>query len=242
MKKPIEPPRHEIWKMFDAISPTYDRVNRTMTLGCDRYWRKKMKDFLPEFEAISLLDCATGTGDQIFSLFTHTQKIKRAIGIDLSKEMLALAKEKQHSAYSAKDIHFQEASLLALPYPSNAFECVTIAFGIRNVTDVLLALRETLRVLKPKGRLLILEGSIPQNVWIKPIFLFYLRHILTRIGGILSHNINAYRYLNQTIETFPCGERFCDLLKEAGFTRARAHPLMGGVVSIYSGDKGSENK
>jgi demethylmenaquinone methyltransferase / 2-methoxy-6-polyprenyl-1,4-benzoquinol methylase len=240
-KKITEPSRHEIWKMFDQISLTYDKVNRTMTLGCDVYWRKKMAQFLPDRENIYVLDCATGTGDQILSLFSHSGKIGRAIGIDLSTEMLRIAREKiQRKGLSSK-VDFQEASLLSLPFPPFAFDCVTISFGIRNVTDVSRALKECYRVLKPGGRLIILEGSIPKNKWIQPFFFFYLRHVLPRIGGILSKNKNAYRYLNETIETFPSGNPFCALLKEAGFSRASYHLLTGGTVSIYVGDRSASS-
>ena len=237
LKEEKEPSRQEIWKMFDQISQTYDLVNRIMTGGCDSYWRKKMGKFLPQKEAISLLDCATGTGDHIFSLLSHYDKIESIVGIDLSKEMLAIAKKKAERFLNKVDIRLQEANLLDLPFPSNRFDCVTIAFGIRNVTDVELALKEMLRVLKPQGRLLILEGSIPRSAWMKPFFFFYLRYVLPLIGTLLSEHRQAYRYLNQTIETFPYGGAFCALLGQVGFSAAQEHPLMGGIVTIYTADK-----
>jgi len=238
MKKPCsEPSRHEIWKMFDQISPTYDKVNRTMTLGCDAYWRKKTARYLPEIDNMYVLDCATGTGDQILSLFKHNKKVDRAIGIDLSTEMLRIAREKiQREGLSAK-VDFQVASLLSLPFPPFAFDCVTISFGIRNVTDVSSALQECFRVLRSKGRLIILEGTIPKKKWMQPFFLFYLRYVLPWIGGILSKNKNAYHYLNQTMETFPSGNDFCALLEQAGFIRVSYHTLTGGAVTIYIGNK-----
>jgi demethylmenaquinone methyltransferase/2-methoxy-6-polyprenyl-1,4-benzoquinol methylase len=236
-KKIIEPSRHEIWKMFDQISPTYDKANRAMTLGCDLYWRKKMAQYLPDRENLYLLDCATGTGDQILSFFSHSKKIARAVGIDLSTEMIHIAREKIQNAGLSSKVDLSQASLLSLPFLSMTFDCVTISFGIRNVTDVSKALMECCRVLKEGGRLLILEGSIPQNKWILPFFLFYLRHILPRIGGVISKNKNAYRYLNETIETFPSGNRFCTLLTQAGFSRASFHPLTVGTVTIYVGEK-----
>ncbi len=236
-KKIIEPSRQEIWKMFDQISLTYDKANRAMTFGCDLYWRKKMAQYLPKTQNMHLLDCATGTGDQILSLLAHSTSIARAIGIDLSRDMLNLAKDKIAKKGLSSIVDFQEASLLSLPFPDGSFDCATISFGIRNVTDVIAALKECLRVLKPGGRLLILEGSIPKSKWIRPFFLFYLRHVLPRIGGLVSKNRGAYRYLNETIETFPSGERFCALLNSAGFMRASAHPLMAGTVTIYTADK-----
>jgi demethylmenaquinone methyltransferase / 2-methoxy-6-polyprenyl-1,4-benzoquinol methylase len=223
--------------MFDQISATYDRANRAMTFGCDLYWRKKMARFLPDKEGLRLLDGATGTGDQILSFFKHSKKIASVIGIDLSLEMLNIARQKIEQKGWAQRVSFQEASLLSLPFAENSFDCMTISFGIRNVTDVPLALRECHRVLCPGGRLLILEGSIPENTWIRPFFIFYLRHALPFIGRIVSKNKEAYRYLNETIESFPSGMRFCDLLNKAGFARAFAHPLTGGSVTIYVGEK-----
>lgn len=234
-QKISDPSRQNIWKMFDQIAPTYDRINRAMTFGCDLYWRKKMAHFLPPAEKMHVLDCATGTGDQLFSLLASCSTIAQAVGIDLSSDMLDIAKEKAKRLQA--QIDFQLASLLALPFPENTFDCVTISFGIRNVVDVPCALKECYRVLKPHGRLLILESSLPKARWLHPFFLFYLRQVLPRIGGWLSKNKEAYRYLNKTIETFPSGEQFCSLLREAGFARVHAHPLTAGVVTIYTGDK-----
>lgn len=223
--------------MFDQISATYDRANRAMTLWCDLYWRKKIARFLPEQQKMHILDGATGTGDQILSLFSHSDQIASAIGIDLSKDMLTIAKTKIAKKGLSSQVNLQEASLLALPFPAQTFDCVTISFGIRNVTDVALALHECYRVLKKGGRLLILEGSIPENRWLRSLSLFYLRHLLPRIGGFVAKNKEPYRYLNETIETFPSGKQFCALLERAGFSHSAAHSLMGGIATIYSGDK-----
>jgi demethylmenaquinone methyltransferase/2-methoxy-6-polyprenyl-1,4-benzoquinol methylase len=230
-----EPSREEIWKMFDQISLTYDRVNRFMTFGLDLFWRKRLARFLPQGRPLDLLDGATGTGDQIFSLLSSKNLINKAVGIDLSKEMLALA-EKKCKGKEAR-VSFQEASLLAIPFETESFDCVTLSFGIRNVTDVNLALTECFRVLKKGGRLLILEGSLPENRFFKRLFLFHLRCILPLIGKLISKNKSAYRYLNKTIETFPCGEAFCLLLKEAGFAKVALHPMTFGSVTLYIGEK-----
>jgi demethylmenaquinone methyltransferase/2-methoxy-6-polyprenyl-1,4-benzoquinol methylase len=124
-----------------------------------------------------------------------------------------------------------------IPFPDESFDCVTISFGIRNASDVPLCLREIHRVLKKGGRLLILEGSIPSNRIIQAFHLIYLRHMLPRIGSWISKNKDAYVYLNQTIETFPCGSAFCKLLTEAGYSSATFTPLTFGAVTIYQGDK-----
>jgi demethylmenaquinone methyltransferase/2-methoxy-6-polyprenyl-1,4-benzoquinol methylase len=124
-----------------------------------------------------------------------------------------------------------------IPVKDNRFDAVTISFGIRNMTDVRKALREMRRVLKPGGRVLILEFSLPVNSFIRKVHLFYLRHVLPRIGRWISGDAYAYRYLNETIETFPHGESFCQLLTDAGFVKTRAYPLSFGIASIYCGDK-----
>lgn len=237
MPTPQSPSRNDVWKMFDIISPTYDRMNRIMTFGFDRYWRKKMISFLPQKKEISLLDCATGTADQLIALMEGSPNVVQAYGIDLAQEMIRLG-EKKISAkpYSSKVI-FEQASAESLPYPDNTFDCATMSFGIRNVTDVLLCLKEIYRVLKPKGRVLILECSIPSNPMIKIGHLFYMRKILPRIGGLIAGNKEAYRYLNETVETFPSGEDFCKIMKKADFVQVHANPLTCGVVSIYQGDK-----
>lgn len=238
MNRKIEPPaRNEIWKMFDEISPTYDRVNRVMTLGLDQYWRKKLCKYLPQKEQLSILDCATGTGDQILSLFKSGADIGSVIGLDLAEAMLTIGQNKIEKFPFRNKVRFQVGSALELPFQENQFDCISISFGIRNVTDVSRALKEFYRVLKPGGRVLILEGTVPERAWLRGIHLFYLRHFLPRIGGLISKNRNAYRYLNETIETFPQGVAFCQLLEEARFTAVRPNLLMGGITTVYQADK-----
>jgi demethylmenaquinone methyltransferase/2-methoxy-6-polyprenyl-1,4-benzoquinol methylase len=249
MKKELEAPsRHEIWKMFDRISPTYDIVNRVMTFGMDQLWRKRLCSFLPYLKdnhildgakgkEMRILDCATGTGDQIIALLEKRGDISSVIGIDLASSMIEIGKEKIAKKPYANKVNFQVASALEIPFPDNYFEGVTISFGIRNVTDIMAAFKEFRRVLKPKGRVLILEGTLPRKKWLRSLYLFYLRHFLPRIGGIISKNFDAYRYLNETIETFPQGERFCGLMRAAGFVDVQESSLLGGIVTVYQGDK-----
>ena len=236
-KKTDVPSRHEVWKMFDQISPTYDCVNRVMSLGMDQLWRKKLCAFLPQIKEMQVLDCATGTGDQIVALMEKRQDISFIIGIDLAAAMIEIAKKKIEGRSYASKVCFQVANALEMPFQDNSFDCVTISFGIRNVTDIMAAFQEIRRVLKPGGRVLILEGTIPEKKWLKSVHLFYLRHFLPRIGGVISKNFDAYRYLNKTIETFPQGERFCGLMRAAGFVDVKANPVLGGVVTVYQGDK-----
>ncbi|MBS0626599.1 MAG: bifunctional demethylmenaquinone methyltransferase/2-methoxy-6-polyprenyl-1,4-benzoquinol methylase UbiE, partial [Verrucomicrobia bacterium] len=214
-----EPSRIEIWKMFDTLSATYDKTNRWMTFGLDLYWRKKMSSYLPSLDKISLLDCATGTADQIISLVKHSSKIEEAIGIDLSEEMINIGRQKVQKTPFAKKISLEIASALEIPFPEKRFDCVTLSFGIRNVTDVSLSLGELLRVLKPGGKALILETSLPRCRILRFFHVLYIRKILPIIGGLISKKKHAYQYLNQTAETFPHGKDFCSLLEKAGFTK-----------------------
>ncbi|MDR2539303.1 MAG: bifunctional demethylmenaquinone methyltransferase/2-methoxy-6-polyprenyl-1,4-benzoquinol methylase UbiE [Chlamydiales bacterium] len=231
------PSRFEIWKMFDKISPTYDLVNRVITFGLDGLWRKKMAAFLPEKKSLTLLDCATGTADQLLAFMRYSKKITSAKGIDLSQEMLQIAKKKIKKRGYASCISLQEASLLDLPFEDCCFDCVSISFGIRNVMDVNTALQECFRVLKPQGRLLILEGTIPHNRLLKAGHHMYLRYLLPFLGGLISGQPQAYQYLNDTISSFPSGETFCAYLRATGFMSVKATPFTGGTVFIYQADR-----
>lgn len=232
-----EPSRKEIWKMFDQISPTYDLVNRAITFGIDRRWRKRLANYLPEKNQITLLDCATGTADQILTLLEVAPQISSAVGIDLAQSMLEIGKKKVENSKFAAKVKLQVASVLEIPFPSNSFDCVTISFGVRNLADVSLGLQEMYRVLGDTGRLLVLESSLPKNALLRKGHLFYLRHLLPHIGSLFAKQKLPYVYLNETIETFPYGQAFCNLLKDAGFTNVSAHPFLGGAVTLYRGDK-----
>jgi len=230
------PSRHEIWKMFDRISPTYDKINRVVSLGRDQAWRRALVKHLPQKQALKLLDVATGTGDQLVALFEASKQIERAVGVDLSSDMLQIAEKKLAKKAYREQVVFQCADAEKLPFPSQTFDVTSLSFGIRNVPSPETALRELHRVLKPKGRALILEFSLPPYP-IRPVYLFYLRHLMPWIGGFFSKDREAYRYLNETIETFPHGKEFALLLKGAGFSRIEIHPMALGAVSLYVGTK-----
>ena len=227
--------KKESWKIFDQIYSTYDRVNRFLSMGIDQRWRKVLASRLPEGEKLQLLDLATGTGEQLFSLLNLSPKIVAATGIDLSEQMLKIAREK--ATPFGNRAQFLHADALSLPFQEKSFDCATISFGIRNVAEVSECMRQVHRVLKTGGRFLVLEFSLPKSAVIKPLYLFYLRHLLPTIGGLLSKNRSAYRYLNQTIEAFPYGKAFCNLLEQAGFVQVTATPLTAGIATLYSGDK-----
>jgi demethylmenaquinone methyltransferase / 2-methoxy-6-polyprenyl-1,4-benzoquinol methylase len=226
----------QISQMFNAISPTYDKVNRVLSFGIDRLWRKKLKEHLPPGHHLNLLDLATGTCDQILALM-KTGKFDEAMGIDLAEEMLREGRRKIAATPYAECIDLKVASALEIPVEKGVFDCVTISFGIRNVADTLGCLNEMGRVLKKGGKALILEFSLPKNMLVRSLHLFYLRRLLPLVGGLISGEKSAYAYLNRTIEAYPHGAAFLKLMEQAGFTNPKAYPLTFGVATLYVGTK-----
>lgn len=222
--------------LFNSISSRYDRLNRILSGGLDLVWRRKLVEALPSAPHFDFLDIATGTADVLLTVL-KTGRIGHAEGIDIADQMIAIGREKLKRAGYAQVAKLQVASALALPYETNSFSCAAISFGIRNVENVELALSEMFRVLKPGGRALILEFSRPQNRLFTPLYLFYLRHILPPIGGALTGNREAYSYLSRTIESFPSGQGFLNLMKLAGFSSLALQPLSLGIVTLYIGEK-----
>jgi demethylmenaquinone methyltransferase/2-methoxy-6-polyprenyl-1,4-benzoquinol methylase len=219
---------------FDQIASKYDLINRILSGGVDLYWRRKVGSFLPNNEKIKLLDCATGTGDQLLTLLRNPS-VHQAVGIDIAPEMIAIGQRKlKPQAHRAE---LKIASATAIPYLDHAFDVVTMSFGIRNVDNVNGCLQEIYRVLAHRGRVLILEFSIPQQKSVKKAYLLYLNQLLPKIGKLISAHSEAYSYLSRTIQSFPHGEQFCDLMRAAGFQNVKAHPLSFGIVTIYQGDK-----
>jgi demethylmenaquinone methyltransferase/2-methoxy-6-polyprenyl-1,4-benzoquinol methylase len=223
--------------MFDKIAPRYDLVNRILSLGRDEVWRKKLTNHLSDRSDQIVLDLATGTADVLISLFKNSQKLLTGIGIDMAEEMLRYGRQKTHRNNLETAIKLIPGNAGAIPFIANQFDIVTIAFGIRNVIDVRQCLAEILRVLKPGGRLLVLEFSLPKNKFIKNLYLFYFRNVLPKIGNLISGDKYAYHYLNQTVESFPHGNDFCDLLISAGYKNSRIESLTFGIASIYIGEK-----
>lgn len=234
------PSRTDVWKMFDRIAHRYDLLNRLLSFGQDVVWRRKVAGFLPEFPQLKVLDLATGTGDLLISLYQKDPRISSGIGIDLSEKMLEVGREKLKAYPENPPLTLRRGDAVDIPFPAGSFHAVTIAFGIRNVLDVEESLREMRRVLVPGGRALILEFSLPKNVFIKGSYLFYFRKILPMVGGLISGDADAYRYLNRTVESFPFGEEFCRLMTKNGFRNVGFKPLTFGVASIYYGSKPGE--
>lgn len=229
--------KSQIWTMFDKISPSYDKVNRILSLGIDRYWRKKCAEFVPNRENISLLDLATGTGDQLIALMDRCSNIRRALGLDMAKEMLAIGRDKLKKKPYHHLVDLVEGSASSLPVASSTVDVITIAFGVRNFIDLDLSIQECHRALNPKGKLIILEFSLPENKWIREGHLFYLRKIVPWVGGLISKNKEAYQYLNTTIESFPFGEDFVKVLRKGGFSQVSFFPLTFGIATLYVAER-----
>jgi demethylmenaquinone methyltransferase/2-methoxy-6-polyprenyl-1,4-benzoquinol methylase len=227
----------EVWKMFDRVAHRYDFLNRVLSMGIDRSWRMKMSSLLPAAENLDVLDLATGTADQLLFLFHTSDRIRSGVGMDLAERMLEIGRRKVDKQGVSDRITLRNGDAMDIPTEANRFDVVTISFGIRNVIDVHRALREMYRVLKPCGRLLVLEFSLPECPCIRSGYLFYLRHVLPRIGALISGDSYAYRYLNETIETFPAGADFCACMEKAGFINTAAHPATFGIATVYKADK-----
>lgn len=232
----LSPERTESWRMFDRIARRYDLLNRLLSAGRDVAWRRRLARFMPAKPAIDLLDVATGTGDVLLELAALCPSIRSGRGVDLADNMLAIAGHKIRRLGFETRLSVARGDASALPCAAESFDCVTIAFGIRNVVDVPGALAEMKRVLRPGGRLLVLEFSLPSSAAVRTAYLWYFRHVLPRLGGLISGDSYAYRYLNETVETFPYGEEFCSLLRKVGFVHVEHHPMTAGIATIYVGD------
>lgn len=233
---PDSPSRRDVHKMFDRIASRYDLLNHLLSANIDKRWRKRVARLLPDGDNLSVLDLACGTGDQLITLH-ETGRVSQGIGIDLAEKMLNVGREKINRLKLDSSLSLQTGDAGKIPFGNDLYDAVTISFGIRNMTDVNQTLCEMHRVLKPGGRALILEFSLPANGLLRNGYLLYLRHILPKLGALISGDNAAYRYLNETIETFPHGSAFCALMTNAGFKAVLQTTLSTGIASIYQGDK-----
>ena len=226
-----------IQEMFDSIAPRYDFLNRLLSLGIDRRWRRFAVKQIRCAENGRVLDVATGTGDVALEIAARTPEMVGIVGVDFSMEMVELGRNKIGRSPYAGRITLEVATCEAIPFAENSFDSVTIAFGIRNVVDRLQGLKEMLRVLKPKGRVVILEFSTPQSKLFKRVYCFYFLRVLPVIGGLFS-KFSAYKYLPDSVLEFPSREEFKGLMAAAGFVDTRHFDLTGGIATVYVGEKG----
>jgi len=226
----------KIQQMFGTIAPRYDFLNRMLSFGIDRRWRKKAVRLLKYREGSRILDVATGTGDVALEIARTTPPSVKITGADFCKEMVDLGQLKAAQSPYAARIDFKVAPCEDLPFPNETFDSITIAFGIRNVVDRNLGLAEMWRVLRPGGRMIILEFSTPRSQLFRQIYYFYFRRLLPVIGGLVS-KYNAYKYLPDSVLEFPPHEEFAAMIEEAGFHSVHIRELTFGIASIYVGDK-----
>ena len=225
-----------IQQMFGTIAPRYDFLNRMLSFGIDRRWRKKAVQLLKYREGARILDVATGTGDVALEIARTTPPSVRITGADFCKEMVDLGQLKTAQSPYAGRIDFKVAPCEDLPFPNETFDSITIAFGIRNVVDRKLGLAEMWRVLRPGGRMIILEFSTPRSQLFRQIYYFYFRRLLPVVGGLFS-KYNAYKYLPDSVLEFPSHEEFAGMIEDAGFRSVHIRELTFGIASIYVGDK-----
>lgn len=225
-----------IREMFDRIAPRYDLLNRVLSLGIDRKWRRFAVGQLQVPPEGLVLDIATGTGDVALETARQTDQSVKIVGSDFTQGMLVLGREKISSSPYRERILLVNAPCEALPHPDRVFDGITIAFGIRNVVDRQQGLREMARVLKPGGRAVILEFATPLNSIFRRIYFFYFLKVLPCLGGLLSQR-SAYQYLPDSVLEFPQREEFAGMMEEAGFRDIRIHNLTGGIVAVHVGSK-----
>ncbi len=225
--------KEDVQAMFNAIAPRYDLLNRILSFGIDRRWRKQTVAMLREEHPARILDVATGTADlAIEAISLDPEKI---VGVDISEEMLNVGRQKIEKRGLADRITLRKGDAERLPFSDSQFNAVLVAFGVRNFENLEKGLREIARVLKPGGSLVVLEFSHPRAFPIKQLYHFYGRHVLPRVGRSISKNEGAYQYLPDSIAAFPDGPAFLDLMRTVGFEDLRWKPLTFGIASIYKG-------
>lgn len=220
--------------MFDNIAHRYDFLNHFLSLGIDNWWRKvainKLKNTAPK----SVLDIATGTGDVAFEVYKRL-KPETLIGVDLSEGMLGFAREKAAKRGLEKNISFVKGDSENLQWQNNSFDAAIVSFGVRNFENLQKGMDEIYRVLKPGGKLVVLEFSKPKKFPVKQLYNFYFSYILPLWGKMISKDQSAYTYLPESVKAFPEGDEFCRIMQRTGFTAVDIKPLTFGICTVYSG-------
>jgi demethylmenaquinone methyltransferase / 2-methoxy-6-polyprenyl-1,4-benzoquinol methylase len=224
--------------MFGRIARRYDLANRLLSGGMDVYWRRRLVAAVARQNPAEILDLATGSGDVAFALSRGLPPTARICGMDFCRPMLDEAEQKKSAAGATRyaNITFREGDGLALPLADDSFDAVTISFGLRNLADRDRGLREMRRVLRPGGRLFILEFSQPHR-WFRPLYYFYLEKLLPRIAGALTGDRGAYDYLNCTIADFPHRAALSAEVRAAGFSNVKARGMTFGIVALHEAVK-----
>lgn len=226
--------REQVERMFDRISPRYDLLNRLCSAGTDQQWRRRTMRELRREPVNDLLDVATGTADLAIMGAASAMHVT---GADISAGMLEQARAKVRRAGLEQRIRLVQAEAADLPFPDASFDAITVAFGVRNFEDLQRGIHGMARVLRPGGRLLVLEFSRPQRTPFKQFFRFYFHRVMPLIGRLVSKDKDAYTYLPESVDAFPQGRDFLAVLQACGLRDVMARPLTFGVATLYSARK-----
>ena len=229
--------KEQVEEMFDNIAPTYDRLNHIMSLNIDRIWRRRVMRIIRRAKPQRIMDVATGTGDLAIAM---ARKVNEAhiLGVDLSEEMLSEARKKIKRLELEKRITLEKGDAENLTMvASESVDAATVAFGVRNFENIERGLSEIYRTLRPGGKLVVLEFSMPKNRLVRWVYRQYAHRLLPRIGGMISKDKQAYTYLPDSVEEFPAPERFADILKGVGFKSVKLSSQSFGIAYIYDATK-----
>lgn len=226
------PKTEQVREMFDSIAPAYDFMNRAMTFGIDKLWRRRAVKMIAKHAPKRILDIATGTGDLAIRL-AKSLKPESVVGVDLSEQMLAIGQEKVKKEGLAGVVSLSPADCMHLPFENEIFDCVTVAYGVRNFEHLQQGYEEMHRVLRSGGVLCVIELSTPTSPLVKPFYKAYTKWIIPAVGRLVSKDVRAYSYLPESIAAVPQGENMLALMKNAGFSQCSFTPLTFGTCTIY---------
>lgn len=233
---PDQPKKEQVKQMFDSIAANYDKLNGTLSLGIDDYWRRDALKELKKYPHQQLLDIATGTGD--FAILA--QKIlqpEKITAVDISEGMMNVGKEKVAARGLQDTISFEVQDCANLTFADNSFDVATVAFGVRNFEDIDKSFQEVLRVLKPGGVFLFIELTTPQETPMKQLYATYTKHVMPVLSGLFATEQRAYNYLPESIAAFPQGKEMMLILKKNGFTNIRLRRYTLGITTLYLAEK-----
>ena len=236
-KVPVEDKAAKVADVFDSVASKYDLMNDLMSLGIHRLWKRYAIDLSGVRAGQLVLDVAGGTGDLTAKFSKLVGEEGKVVLVDINESMLKIGRNKLINAGCSNQILCTLGDAQYLPFPENTFDCITIAFGLRNVTDKDMALRSMYRILKPGGRLLILEFSKPSNPLLKKAYDFYSFSLLPKIGGLVANDSQSYQYLAESIRMHPDQSTLKAMLKKANFVDVEYHNMTGGIVALHRGFK-----
>lgn len=229
--------KQEVAEMFNNIAPTYDFLNHFFSLGIDVLWRKKAIRILKKENPETVLDVATGTGDFAIEAVRMNLGAKKITGIDISEGMLEQGRKKILDKKYQDIIELKTGDSENLPFGNNSYDAFTVAFGVRNFQNLQKGMAEMHRVLKPGALGIVLEFSKPKKFPMKQLFGFYFKTLMPALGKLISKDARAYTYLPESVQAFPDGEDFLNVMRNVGYRDVKQIPLTGGIASIYLGRK-----